>query len=347
MNNSVEKMTEKECRKLFVKLIYKLAEKDCVDEDEVYFSLEKLYFQNKFRHYYSDIFSVLTDIKRESTEGNLEYLGLNIRNIYENYHIWRENKQRECDISESIKKFYDHVNLDLARIAYSDSVDYEYTLNKQINEVNARIYELSSLVNTTKKEVEDFDNASRKRYDKIAEDFQAAIKQANKEIVETHQSIDKINKDYEELRDNIDHSTKSIYHTRKKVEKSEKEYIAILGIFAAVVITFVGGIAFSTSVLQNIHQSSIYRIVFICLLIGLVLLNVICALFYFIERLVKNSDDEGKSRNSIKPFIVINSVMLVLILITFACWRFGCVEHRNNSVSAVTVSDSATPSEYN
>ena len=35
MNNSVEKMTEKECRKLFVKLIYKLAEKDCVDEDEV------------------------------------------------------------------------------------------------------------------------------------------------------------------------------------------------------------------------------------------------------------------------------------------------------------------------
>ena len=62
---------------------------------------------------------------------------------------------------------------------------------------------------------------------------------------------------------------------------------------------------------------------------------------------VKNSDDEGKSKNSIKPFIVINSVMLVLILITFACWRFGCVEHRNNSVSAVTVSDSATPSEYN
>ena len=83
------------------------------------------------------------------------------------------------------------------------------------------------------------------------------------------------------------------------------------------------------------------------LLIGLVLLNVICALFYFIDRLVKNSDDEGKSKNSIKPFIVINSVMLVLILITFACWRFGCVEHRNNSVSAVTVSDSATPSEYN
>ena len=42
--------------------------------------------------------------------------------------------------------------------------------------------------------------------------------------------------------------------------KQQREYISILGIFAAVVLAFTGGIAFSTSVLKNINTVSVYRI---------------------------------------------------------------------------------------
>lgn len=260
--------------------------------------MESLYHNTGFRHYYSDIFSVLTTIQQDDALGDINILGQNLTIIKNGYKaINKDADGNPINIQKQINKLFDHVSLDIARISYSDAADRQLIENSKINDIK-------------------------------------------REINETQQRVDN-------LLDEIVSSQSDIKKAQDKIDNAQKEYITILGIFAAVVITFVGGIAFSTSVLQNIHQSSIYRIVFICLLIGLVLLNVICALFYFIERLVKNSDDEKKPRNSLKPFIVINSILLVLILITFACWRFGCVEHRNNNVSAVTVSDSATPSEHN
>lgn len=287
---------EKEYRKKFKDLLYELGSsldvlKSPNKRADIYIKLESLYHKTDFRHYYSDIFSVLTTIKQDDALGDINILGQNLTIIKNGYKAINKDAVGEpIDIQKQINKLFDHVSLDIARISYSDAANRKLVEDSKVNDIKREINETQSRVESIQKEVK---------------------------------------------------------KSQRKINNAQKEYVAILGIFAAVVITFVGGIAFSTSVLQNIHQSSIYRIVFICLLIGLVLLNVICALFYFIERLVKNSDDEGKSRNSIKPFIVINSVMLVLILITFACWRFGCVEHRNNSVSAVTVSDSATPSEYN
>lgn len=340
--------TDKECRQIFKDLIKSLSERNSFEMDNVYQVLEDLYHTNQFRHYYSDIFSVLTTIKKNSTDNyNLEFLGLNIQRVFEDYQEWRQENDREIDISDSIKKFYDHVNLDLARILYSDSVDYQYTFKQHTDEVSAIIKNLNSTVSSTKQDVESYKADSLKRYEELKKEYEEDFKKDQNEIQKSKESIKKLNEDYKKLDQNIRLTTTRINRTKKKVENSEKEYIAILGIFAAVVITFVGGIAFSTSVLQNIHQSSIYRIVFICLLIGLVLLNVFFALFYFIERLVKSNDDDKKQRNSFKPFIIINSVMFALILITFVCWRFGCVEQRNNSINAVTVSDSATPSQVN
>lgn len=294
---------EKEYRKKFKDLLYELGSsldvlKSPYKRAEIYTKMESLYHNTGFRHYYSDIFSVLTTIQQDDALGDINILGQNLTIIKNGYKaINKDADGNPINIQKQINKLFDHVSLDIARISYSDAADRQLIENSKINDIK-------------------------------------------REINETQQRVDN-------LLDEIVSSQSDIKKAQDKIDNAQKEYITILGIFAAVVITFVGGIAFSTSVLQNIHQSSIYRIVFICLLIGLVLLNVICALFYFIERLVKNSDDEKKPRNSLKPFIVINSILLVLILITFACWRFGCVEHRNNNVSAVTVSDSATPSEHN
>lgn len=65
-------------------------------------------------------------------------------------------------------------------------------------------------------------------------------------------------------------------------KKIEKQYITILGIFASVVLSFVGGITFSSSVLQNIQSASIYRLLIVIDLLAIVLINTIYVLVKFI-----------------------------------------------------------------
>lgn len=72
----------------------------------------------------------------------------------------------------------------------------------------------------------------------------------------------------------------------EELGKQQREYIAILGIFASIVLTFIGGIVFSTSVLQNIGAVSVYRLAAITLLIGIVLSNMLYGLLYYVNHLV-------------------------------------------------------------
>ena len=46
---------------------------------------------------------------------------------------------------------------------------------------------------------------------------------------------------------------------QEKQRDMQKEYITILGIFASIVLAFTGGMAFSSSILENIDKSSVYR----------------------------------------------------------------------------------------
>lgn len=68
----------------------------------------------------------------------------------------------------------------------------------------------------------------------------------------------------------------------REIKGVEKEYISILGIFAAIVLAFVGGITFSSSVLQNIDSVSIYRLLLVIDLLAFVLINTIFLLVRFI-----------------------------------------------------------------
>lgn len=70
--------------------------------------------------------------------------------------------------------------------------------------------------------------------------------------------------------------------TIEKADDMQKQYIAILGIFASIVVAFTGGIAFSTSVLENISNSSIFRILFVVVILAGVLINVVFILTHFI-----------------------------------------------------------------
>ena len=171
------------------------------------------------------------------------------------------------DINDSIRKLYDHVSLDIARILYSEEGDRRTSGENVIIDVQTQIQTIKSEVQAT---------------------------------------ADAQNSLSEEL------------------GRQQREYIAILSIFAAIVLAFISGIVFSTSVLQNINAISAYRLVAVVLLIGLVLSNTLFGLFYYMNHLVHT-----EKTISIKPIIIANIVLFLMLIVTFIAWKSGFIEARN------------------
>lgn len=274
--DSDQSIQEELQRQEFRNILFALAEsqerlKDKAERFNIYKRLEKLYAPangETFRHFYSDIFSVLTTIKQGDKPGSIDILGQNLAEIRKGYRA--KNTRQDgtlIDISDNIRKLYDHVSLDIARIGYSDAADRVVSQESSIKDIQSQI----ALLN---------------------EQRSALSSQVAEKLDE--------------------------------VKGIQKEYIAILGIFASVVLAFTGSIAFSTSIFQNLHLSNIYRIVLVSLILGAVLVNALYGLFYYIDRLVNRYEEK-----SVKPLWAANIFFLVLIAATILCWTKGVVEQRN------------------
>lgn len=271
----MDKKLEQEKRIEFSKILFDLAkQQDLLNNPSTrasfYIRLEALYYiqeKETFRHFYSDIFSVLSQIQQDSELGNINILGQNLSLIKEGYQAKNYDKNGKLiNIEESIKKLYDHLNLDIARILYSEAGDWKTSGEETISELKNQMKSLQNELDATK-----------------------------------------------EVQKNVENTLKN----------QEKEYIAILGIFASVVLTFVGGIAFSSSVLNNIGNVGIYRLLITSIIIGAVVLNILFGLFFYLEKLVRN-------KGSCKPLLIANSIILAMAIIVGICWYTGVVENRNS-----------------
>lgn len=228
---------------------------------EYYRRLEDIYYNSDtdhFRHYYSDIFAILTLIDGDPENGNLDILAQNMQTIKDGY------VGKEKDISKEIIKLYDHTNLDIARINYT---------NRMCGEAQSELGKTKIMV------------------DSLNEEHQKAI--------------DDIKKTEQALADEI--------HEGQK--KMQNEYITILGIFAAIVLAFTGGMSFSSSVLENLHQSSIYRILIVVCVLGFVMINLIWILIDFIR------DINSKGVRKWWLIILVDIVLIVLISLTCIAYQ--------------------------
>ena len=291
---------ETQKRKEFCDILFELAKsqellQDAYNRSVMYKRLELLYdaesSEKPFRHFYSDIFYVLTQIQQNPKLGDINILGQNIDVIRDGYNPQNRSKdgERIIDVTDAINKLYDHLNLDIARIMYSDAADRRISGEAALENIQTQI------------------NSIHMEAQKIKEDFSIA--------------------------------EKKIVKVEEKIAGTQKEYVTILGIFAAVVLAFTGGIAFSTSVLNNIAQAGIYRTIIITLLIGLILVNILFGLFYYINSLDETNFKFIKSINSLvgkehemHPLIISNSVIIAMLFITVIAWNVGWVENRDKRV---------------
>ena len=90
MENSLERNKRDKLKNILTDLA---ASQNSLEHDaerkNVYCELEELYSlprkKEHFRHYYSDIFEVLTSIKNSEKQESIDVLGQNLKILYENY----------------------------------------------------------------------------------------------------------------------------------------------------------------------------------------------------------------------------------------------------------------------
>ena len=141
-------------------------------------------------------------------------------------------------------------------------------------------------------------------------------------------------KDKERFAEEISKTATELEDINEKTRALQKEYTAILGIFSAIVITFVAGLVFTSSVLQNIDKASIYRLSCSIWALAFVLVTILGKLFNFIESVTHNRT--VKKDNS-SCFIKTHKTAIVFILgliFIFAGWFFDIVGIREKRLNA-------------
>jgi hypothetical protein len=250
-------------------ILAQLASSETVLQDTKYYKqlvdkLREIYQNNNgnaFRHFYSDIFAELTMIDGEEEDYkkcSIDILAENLQQIWDK--ICESNEYEPFKLS--IKKLYDHVNLDIARINYVKVIDRRSEESK--SELNSKAKSLKT-------------------------DIEAA---------------------------------------QKKVDGMQREYITILGIFSAIVLSFIGGLVFSTSVLENMNDVSIYRILIITVFIAFVFLNLISLLIDFIMRINSIRDEPVNKfkekqkwyKKRMPNIFIINIILGIIGLFIFIGW---------------------------
>lgn len=252
-------------RKQLNQLLFNLAKsqllmKTAEGKQAIYRELEDIYRGEdgeRFRHYYSDIFGVLSQIDQNPDLGNTEILSQNMDIVRIEYcPVNPPGTENHADITKEVNKLYDHVNLDISRINY-------------------------------------FRVTERKSQDGLKE----------------------VNKAMDQLRENIGGLESNI----KTAHEMQREYITILGIFASIVLAFTGGIAFSTSVLENIAKADIYRLILVLCGLAFILLNLIYILTRFIREISKTEGEVIKYPRFMKIF---SGLCIGMAALTFLCWMF-------------------------
>lgn len=226
-------------------------------------SLCKFYELN-IRHSYADITEYII-----SHDGGVEYA----EKILPVLEKMRESLKQEKNVVQSnVGKLIDHIRLEIFRIKYIDETLFQNVTRKFIELNNEQLDTFSSLHSTMQNEL-------------------AELEQKNQEI---KQAIEKNKANQMEIDQQLQVLKQTASDAANKVENAQNEIIAILGIFAAVVLAFVSGIAFSTSVLQNIANASIYKILFVSCGIVLVLTNLIYMLLRFVLE-IQGKDTESRT----------------------------------------------------
>ncbi len=155
------------------------------DRISFFMRLESIYYnynKEKFRHYYSDIFSTLTLIDGDSSIGSLDVLAQNIQTIKDGYKPKNFGDNGEIiDISKEIVKLYDHTNLDIARINYTKTMTD--TTMSELAKNRVLVKNLEENVQTSENTLKELSDQNLNNFKQLSEDVQSRQADMQKEYI--------------------------------------------------------------------------------------------------------------------------------------------------------------------
>ncbi len=221
--------------------------------------LEQIYCPldgKRFHHYYSVIYSTLTQIRLKDL--NLDILAQNLEFLKDNY------KKNRSDISTELNKLFDHTNLEISRLNYSLTVKQE---------------------------------------------SESKLSQLKPELEESKRTYNELKKQLNKAKDQLKELEDKNIKLESELKNSKIDYVAVLGIFASIVLAFVGSLTFTSSVFQNINAISVYRLIAITSFIGVTFFDIIWLLTEFISKITNRELKISK----LVPIIFNLIVFLILI----------------------------------
>ncbi len=241
--------------------------------EEISIKLQTLYSYN-YRHLYSEIFAAmaLIDGSCNKTGKDISYIAQNIKLVYEHCERSYKKISNEDEFVLKVRKLYDHINLDYARIGYVKAIR---------DNNNKEIYNLKENL----------------------EELQKQIKQSKTELQE---KIQNATEDFNKT-------------TENRIGKLQKDYVAILGIFASVVITFVSGISLANSALSALKDGddNFYTLSFLVILVAMFMFNALKALFDFLLRITDRKEKFDTVQLHVSEF---NIIFIIFIVIDYICY---------------------------
>lgn len=269
-----DKKKRDELKRILIELAKKQVEKE---EIKVYYQrFENLYWDenpsHRFRHYYYDIFNCLVFIKDDEKTQNmsLEHLNQNIISLFD----YADSENCEKNIVPSLKKLLDHVSLETARIQYYARVLEDSKREGEVQYIASRLNELTDGVKQATKSVDN------------------VIDQANKDVAQTRQDIEHVKQEVDQAitqaKQDVKQAEQNAEKASKKLKNVQKEYIAILSIFASVILAFTGGLSFlgkGVDIIENVDVK-IENVTFVLGIGGVLFLNLLFGMFKFISAIL-------------------------------------------------------------
>lgn len=74
---------------------------------------------------------------------------------------------------------------------------------------------------------------------------------------------------------------------RKKVNRAQTDILAILSVFAAVILAFMGGMTFLSGAMSSISETRVYKFVIACCICGFIIFNTIFLLLYIVSKIIE------------------------------------------------------------
>ncbi|OLR44010.1 hypothetical protein [Helicobacter pylori] len=238
------------------------------------------------------------EIKEENKDKELEKI---IVLLCEEGDLSSQKDQIIKDLKEIYKGEYKHKYSKITTIILNSTRDKEQAFMM----LTQNIKTLKEIQDN--KEVESIKPKLEKLYDHMnlecirLQDFDEKMSRVKNVSIKLE---DELNKNYKKL--------------SEELNKQQTQYITILGIFASIVLTFVGGLAFSTSVLSNIDKANAYRLVFVMAFIALFFGNILYLLFSFLSKISLSEEKKDKQENFFKkPIFWFNLMVIILFVIGF------------------------------